>query len=406
MKAGKLLTVILSAALTAAMMPDTPVSAQVTYYLEDEGIYLILDEDFPHCTTMDEVVTELRKSLEKSETCKLFVTSELYKSIASDYYSVIHKALKETSSPFDGDYLRYKLSDAYLESRKVNNEYAVYIGGTKITTPEQEKEVNKRCSYISTLLKTQKSERQQKGKKFTDYDTVKFIYDYLIKNVNLYNDYDITNEYNTAYGALVKGEATGKGIAHAFYRLVREAGINCRIIAGKTASGLSEMSSAWNIVQLDGKYYYVDIASDKLFGGNVPFFFLCGEKEFQTMCIDYAHIRNRRNEHIDIECDYTADAFYAEYPVADNRYSAAAFEYGDVNSDGKVDAVDASAVLRYYAETSAGRTGSITDSHKVAADVTRNGHIDAVDASNILSYYAVSSTKNVGTITEYLSSRK
>lgn len=65
---------------------------------------------------------------------------------------------------------------------------------------------------------------------------------------------------------------------------------------------------------------------------------------------------------------------------------------GDINNDGKINAVDASNVLSYYANISTSKDGGFTDAQKKAADVNKNGVINAVDASQILSYYAYTST--------------
>ena len=68
------------------------------------------------------------------------------------------------------------------------------------------------------------------------------------------------------------------------------------------------------------------------------------------------------------------------------------YTLGDVNDDGKINAVDASTVLTYYANISTNKDGGFTDAQKKAADVNNDGVINAVDASCILSYYAYSST--------------
>ena len=65
---------------------------------------------------------------------------------------------------------------------------------------------------------------------------------------------------------------------------------------------------------------------------------------------------------------------------------------GDVNDDGKINAIDASNVLSYYANISTNKDGGFNEAQKKAADVDKNNVIDAVDASQILSYYAYSST--------------
>ena len=84
---------------------------------------------------------------------------------------------------------------------------------------------------------------------------------------------------------------------------------------------------------------------------------------------------------------------------SDNRYTGAVMKLGDVNSDGLIDAVDASMVLAEYAKLSTKATGSFTTIKQITADVNRNGIIDAVDASNILAYYAYISTEKDAPVT-------
>ena len=65
---------------------------------------------------------------------------------------------------------------------------------------------------------------------------------------------------------------------------------------------------------------------------------------------------------------------------------------GDLNSDGKIDAKDASMILVEYSRMSTGEESTLTDAQKSAANVNGDDKIDAKDASTILSYYAMAST--------------
>ena len=65
---------------------------------------------------------------------------------------------------------------------------------------------------------------------------------------------------------------------------------------------------------------------------------------------------------------------------------------GDVNSDGYINAVDASSVLSYYANISTNKVGGYDALQKLNADVNHDRLINAIDASNILAYYAYAST--------------
>ena len=76
---------------------------------------------------------------------------------------------------------------------------------------------------------------------------------------------------------------------------------------------------------------------------------------------------------------------------------------GDVNGDGKVDAIDASEVLKEYALLSTGQEPTFTEMQKKAADIDGNGITDASDASSILRYYSYLSTGGELSFSDYLS---
>ncbi|MDE6539410.1 MAG: hypothetical protein K2K66_04405, partial [Ruminococcus sp.] len=67
---------------------------------------------------------------------------------------------------------------------------------------------------------------------------------------------------------------------------------------------------------------------------------------------------------------------------------------GDINDDGRVDAVDASLVSIHYASLSTDGTGTIDENKLECADYNGDGKINAVDASEISIYYAKMSTIN------------
>ncbi len=77
---------------------------------------------------------------------------------------------------------------------------------------------------------------------------------------------------------------------------------------------------------------------------------------------------------------------------------------GDVNGDGNVDAIDASAVLEYYAYSATYSCFDETDDFKAAANVNADAAIDAVDASYILSYYAYRATGGTKNAADYFKS--
>ena len=105
------------------------------------------------------------------------------------------------------------------------------------------------------------------------------------------------------------------------------------------------------------------------------YYFVIGENESEDTFVEMKDAPERVKSG-----DVYKTATYIIYP--DHRIK------GDVNGDGKITAVDASAVLIEFAELSADGKGTFTPSQFAAADVNNDGKITAVDASSILRYYA------------------
>ena len=59
---------------------------------------------------------------------------------------------------------------------------------------------------------------------------------------------------NTAYDALIDGNAGSEGCAMAFQLLCNSCGLDCQVVEGRTGG----TTRFWNIIQLDQQYYHVD----------------------------------------------------------------------------------------------------------------------------------------------------
>lgn len=81
---------------------------------------------------------------------------------------------------------------------------------------------------------------------------------------------------------------------------------------------------------------------------------------------------------------------------------------GDVISDGKIDAKDASAILLAYSKMSTGGENVLTEAQMAVSDVNYDGKTDAKDSSCILSYYAYSSTSSgdILTLIDFLAQKE
>ena len=95
----------------------------------------------------------------------------------------------------------------------------------------------------------------------SNYEIAKALHDYLATH----NEYDmrlysgnLPALSRTSYGALVDRTSVCAGYALAYERLMDQVGIPCEYVTGMTTNGYH----AWNIIQIDGEWYHVDVTWD------------------------------------------------------------------------------------------------------------------------------------------------
>lgn len=91
---------------------------------------------------------------------------------------------------------------------------------------------------------------------YTEYDIIKYIYEYLIDHVAYVEE---APDNQNLYSALVKGETVCAGYAKANQYLLNKMGISCIYVVGSAAQDGKSENHAWNIVRCNGKHYYVDV---------------------------------------------------------------------------------------------------------------------------------------------------
>lgn len=87
-----------------------------------------------------------------------------------------------------------------------------------------------------------------------EFQTLKYFHDYIILNCS----YDADEENcSNAYGVFIDGKAVCEGYARAFKYLCDKVGIPCELVIGNT-----DIEHMWNIVEIDGNWYHVDVTWD------------------------------------------------------------------------------------------------------------------------------------------------
>lgn len=113
----------------------------------------------------------------------------------------------------------------------------------------------------------------------SDYEKVRIVYTYVIDNTQ----YQASDDDQSIAGVFWKKEAVCAGYAGAVQYLLERIGVPCVYVDGSTQG--STEGHAWNIVKLDGEYYYVDATN-----GDQPDF-LNGNaaqlEEHKTIIYDY-----------------------------------------------------------------------------------------------------------------------
>jgi transglutaminase/protease-like cytokinesis protein 3 len=89
----------------------------------------------------------------------------------------------------------------------------------------------------------------KKIKSKTKIEKINYIVDWMVQNLS----YEIDS--NSAYLALTTGKANCLGYALLFQKMATEVGIESRIIRGH----VGDVYHAWNVVKVDGKWYYLDV---------------------------------------------------------------------------------------------------------------------------------------------------
>lgn len=140
------------------------------------------------------------------------------------------------------DYLRYSQKSHRIGwVRQPGGDLLLNLRFNYLATQGEEKIVDQQVAHIlRTIL----------APGMDDHQKTRAVHDYVVANVA----YDLNYRDHSAYAALVKGRAVCQGYALLMYKMLKEAGVEARIIAGRAGGE----NHAWNMVNLGGSWYHLD----------------------------------------------------------------------------------------------------------------------------------------------------
>lgn len=201
--------------------------------------------------------------------------------------------IDDESISSDFDYLRYNTESIATRIVGLGSILTITYDFTYNEIPSETAEVDKKINSLFYKWKIEK---------LSDYEKIKKIHDFIVKNAS----YDTSLKNYSAYDNLIAKTSTCQGYMCLAYKMLTEAGVPTRIISG-TGGGDSH---GWNIVRLNGKWYNLDCTWDDPLTWNgeevlLYDYFLKAEEEFGD------HIRDK---------EYTTEAFYKKYKIAKTSY--------------------------------------------------------------------------------------
>ena len=312
------------------LVPST--NGDIALFFEPDYIEIVNKDGVDSFTSVEDAAAYARQELKKHSSSDIYMdfsldwdnmtpaeTQEFVNTVCSQ---LMEKALRhDPQDPTGGDYILYHLSgETVCFVIKLGTFCRVVIHVENyLSDAAQEEQAAKAAEDIIKSLKLT-------GK--TEYKKIKAIYGWLCDNVEY--DYKNLNDStyllkHSAYAALVDKTAVCQGYATAFYRLALMAGLDARVVTGTGNGG----PHGWNIVKLDGQWYYVDSTWDAGNSADEWGYFLRASLEDHTL-------------------DENSEAVVAQYDISTADYVPTVQKgSGNLNNDGDVDITDMQLLYQY-----------------------------------------------------------
>lgn len=229
--------------------------------------------------------------LKREKNVKIGINEEYYKGMYNDLFDLVFENNSKSSS--EGDYLFWHLN-SHKASVTTNPGYVEFNINLKyLSTYEEELLVDKKVKEVLDKLNVYDA---------NDYEKVKAVHDYIVKNI----EYDHSLKNYTAYNAIIEENVVCQGFASLTYKMLKELGVEVRIVSGRS----NNQDHGWNIVKLNDKWYNIDNTWDEgeTNRGKISYkYFLKSPTEF-----DKNHKRDER---------FNTYEFNKKYPMAKTSFN-------------------------------------------------------------------------------------
>ena len=246
----------------------------------DDSVSLaVTDSSVKYCSSISEASSSIKGKLVSRTTefkvgRKYSSRDDCYNSLlyGDEVTKILEGAYEHNGTSTEGDYLKYHVGGASISASTTYSNgdyYSTIVYKMKyLATASNESCVTSEVNSVLNSLNIN-------GK--SDEAKIVEMYKWIAKNVK----YDYSGaqsssnlKCHSAYAAIHDRKAVCQGYATLLYRMALQEGIDARVIAGYNgASG-----HAWNIVKLNGKYYYMDATWDA--GRSSYKYMLKGKSEF------------------------------------------------------------------------------------------------------------------------------
>ncbi len=179
-----------------------------------------------------------------------------------------------------------------------------------------------------------------------------FVHDYICENY----EYDDTMECDDLSDFFDMGKGTCQGYAAAYTAVLRELGIPCHFVASDTISHI------WNLVEIDGKWYHVDLTWDDSVGVRSRRHFLLSD----AVAAERGHKDWYSTEEFVCDSEKYADDVFDDW-FKDVHFS------GDGDHSGEVDLADLLYLRRLVS------SGEVAELCENCADINVDGVLDTSD---------------------------